>query len=148
MSQTTVVTAHETHPFTGVHVPTTLHLREPLPGLPGHVEFDVTSLDDIGVLHAIRSVPSGADAAQTPVRLFVVVPQPFFADYAPRISAEAVAAVGGHAERLVLLVVVHPADGTNPATANLLAPLVVDPVTGATVQTVVDEDWPLRAPLG
>lgn len=144
MSQTTVVTDHETHPFTGVRVPTTLHLREPLPGLPGHTRFEVTSLDDIGVLHAIRSAP--APGVQ-PVRLFVVVPQPFFPDYAPAVSAEAVAAVGAPAERLVLLVVVHPADGPHPATANLLAPLVVDPVTGAAVQSVVDEDWPLRAPL-
>lgn len=146
MTQTTVVTAHETHPFTGVHVPTTLHLREPLPGLAGHTEFEVTSLDDIGVLHAIRSEPTAPGTA--PVRLFVVVPHPFFPDYAPTIAPETVAAVGGRADRLVLLVVVHPADGSHPATANLLAPLVVDPATGAAVQTVVDEDWPLRAPLG
>jgi flagellar assembly factor FliW len=141
MSQTTV---DPTPTLAGTPVPATLHMREPLPGLPGHTDFTVTPLDEIGVLHAIRS--ESADGHQ--VRLFVVVPQPFFPDYDPRVSAEAVASVGAPADGVLLLVVVRPAEGGQPPTANLLAPLVVDPRTGATVQTVIDEDWPLRAPLG
>ena len=47
----------------------------------------------------------------------------------------------------LLLVVVNPGAGDGPTTANLLAPLMVNPATGAASQVVLD-GWPLRAPLG
>ena len=48
----------------------------------------------------------------------------------------------------VLLAVVHPGPGDRLApTADLLAPIVVDCATGRALQTVLDEDLPLRAPL-
>jgi len=47
-----------------------------------------------------------------------------------------------------MLAVVHPG-GDEPTTANLLAPILVNPVTGAAAKVVLDGDeWPLRAPLG
>ena len=47
-----------------------------------------------------------------------------------------------------MLAVVHPG-AEEPTTANLLAPILVNPVTGAAAQVVLDGDeWPLRAPLG
>lgn len=125
-------------------VPHQLHLRAPLPGLPGHETFTLDALDDEGALFAMRSAPAG----RAPVRLFVVPPRLFFPDYAPRVDPEATALVGGHPAEHLLLVVVHPGDGGSPHTANLLAPLVVDPNTGAAVQTVLNDDWPLHAPLG
>ena len=49
---------------------------------------------------------------------------------------------------VVVLVVVHPGTGDAAPTANLLAPVLVDRRTGRAVQSVLDEDWPLRAPVG
>ncbi|WP_454050970.1 flagellar assembly protein FliW [Cellulomonas sp. Marseille-Q8402] len=126
------------------HLPEHLHLAAPMPGLVGYEDFTLTPLDDDGVLYALRSEPDGA----RPVRLFVVAPDAFFPDYAPAIDGAVLASIGAERDRAVRLVVVRPADGAEPPTANLLAPLVLDPASGAAVQTVLTEDWPLRAPLG
>ena len=125
------------------HLPEHLHLQAPMPGLAGYVDFTLTPLDDAGVLYALRSEPEDA----RPVRLFVVDPAVFFPRYAPALDADVLAALGTDPAHAVRLVVVRPAEGGEPPTANLLAPLVVDPVSGAAVQTVLTEDWPLRAPL-
>ncbi|WP_448059106.1 flagellar assembly protein FliW [Cellulomonas hominis] len=127
-----------------IDLPGALHLDTAMPGLPGYADFTLTALDDIGVLFALRSEPDGAH----PLRLFVVTPGAFFPDYAPVIRAEVLASIGADDHEPVPLVVVRPSDGVNPPTANLLAPLVVDPRTGRAVQAVLDGDWPLRAPLG
>jgi flagellar assembly factor FliW len=127
---------------TPLALPTALHLRAAMPGLDGYTDFEVSTLDEAGSLFALRSAPEGA----RPVRLFVVDPEPYFPDYAPRIGDDLHALLG--AEQLRVLVVVRPAQGNQPPTANLLAPLLVDPATGAAAQTVLTEDWPLRAPLG
>ena len=126
------------------HLPEHLHLTTPMPGLAGYEDFTLTPLDDAGVLFSLRSEPDGA----RPVRLFVVAPDAFFPDYDPAIDGAVLASIGAERDRAVRLVVVRPADGAEPPTANLLAPLVLDPASGAAVQTVLSEDWPLRAPLG
>ncbi len=126
-----------------VDVPDELHLRSPMPGLAGYEDFTLTPLDDAGVLFSLRSEPEGA----RPLRLFVVAPAPFFPDYAPAIDADVLRRIGADDGEAVRLVVVRPSDDGAPPTANLLAPLVVDPRTGAAIQTVLTEDWPLRAPL-
>ncbi|MDM8083404.1 flagellar assembly protein FliW [Cellulomonas cellasea] len=132
-------------PPSGRRMPPALRLCSPLPGLPGHDTFTMDPLDDDGTLYAMRSTP----ADRPPVRLFVVPPRVFFPDYAPSVDAEAHTLVGGRAEDHLLLVVVHPAERDTPPTANLLAPLVIDPATGSAMQTVLgDGDWPLHAPLG
>ncbi|HEY0187043.1 MAG TPA: flagellar assembly protein FliW [Cellulomonas sp.] len=123
--------------------PSELHLRAPMPGLAGYEDFSLTALDETGVLFALRSAPEGA----RPVRLFVIAPGAFFPDYAPTIDPTVLAALGDGV-RPILLVVVRPAEDGRLPTANLLAPLVIDPGTGAAVQAVLTEDWPLRAPLG
>jgi flagellar assembly factor FliW len=125
-------------------MPPTLHLAAPLPGLPAYDAFSLTPLDEIGVLFALRSLPETTQS----VRLFVVTPGAFFPDYAPPIRPEVFASIGVSDGLLPTLVVVCPGEGGHPPTANLLAPLVLDPVTGRAVQTVLDGDWPLRAPLG
>ncbi|VTR77525.1 MULTISPECIES: flagellar assembly protein FliW [Cellulomonas] len=126
------------------HLPEHLHLASPMPGLAGYEDFTLTPLDDAGVLYALRSEPDGA----RPVRLFVIDPEAFFPDYDPSIDSGVLDAIGTDPAHAVRLVVVRPADGGDPPTANLLAPLVLDPASGAAVQTVLTEDWPLRAPLG
>ncbi|QTE29848.1 flagellar assembly protein FliW [Pengzhenrongella sicca] len=115
-----------------------------LPGLPGHLEYSLDGLDDDGTLFALRS------ASDPTVRLFVVRPEVFFADYLPRVGASTREALGlGDDDEALLLVVVHPGDDDRPATANLLAPVVINPATGAASQVVLsDGDWPLRARLG
>ena len=119
-------------------VPARLRLVEPLPGLPG-TEYTLDALDEIGFLFALRG--------EAGVRLFVVSPGLVFHDYAPPIPAAVLDAVGVSASDAVLLVVVHPGEQAAP-TANLLAPIVVGSLTGRAVQTVLDEELPLRAPLG
>lgn len=122
--------------------PALVHPVAPLPGLPGHTDYSLDGLDDEGILFAMRSL---ADPA---VRLFVVRPEAFFEGYTPDVDAETRAALAlGDDDAPLLLVVVHPATPDVPATANLLAPVMVNPATGAASQVVLD-GWPLRAPLG
>lgn len=114
----------------------------PPPGLGAHVDFHVTALDDQGFMVTLR-------AAEDPqLRLFAVSPRPFFPDYAPTLSDEQRESIGVEdlADALVLTVVTRTAQGE--FSANLLAPIVVNLRSGAAVQAVLDEDWPLRAPLG
>jgi flagellar assembly factor FliW len=127
-------------------VPTLLRLIAAMPGLPGRIEYALESLDEIGVLFAMRSAPE----AGPQIRLFLVAPHAFFPGYSPRIDPAVLAdPFGGLDDDRVLFVVVRPAevDG-EPPTANLLAPLVVDTLSGRAVQVVLDEDLPLRAPVG
>jgi flagellar assembly factor FliW len=124
------------------HAPAHLHPVVPLPGLPEHLEYSLDGLDDDGILYALRSL---ADPA---VRLFVVRPEAFFDGYAPGADAdtrEALALAEG--DEPLLFVVVNPGAQGAPTTANLLAPVMVNPSTGAAAQVVLD-GWPLRAPLG
>ncbi|QGQ21133.1 flagellar assembly protein FliW [Cellulomonas sp. JZ18] len=128
-------------------VPAVLRLVAELPGLPGHDEFSLEPLDDEGVLFALRSAPEGARA----VRLFVVAPHVFFADYAPELEDDVLRTLDpdDDAADPVLLAVVHPADDDRARhSANLLAPVVVEPRHGRARQVVLDADLPLRAPLG
>ena len=125
-------------------MPQAVHLAAPLPGLPGHDEFSLIALDGTGVLFALRSLPADDDS----IRLFVVDPTAFFPDYAPTVRADVRTSIGATSGAVATLVVVRPGEDGRAPTANLLAPIVVDPVTGNAVQTVLDEDWPLRAPLG
>ncbi|WP_129339081.1 flagellar assembly protein FliW [Cellulomonas endophytica] len=128
-----------------VAVPAVLELAAPLPGLPGHEALLLEPLDDTGVLFALRSVPGAASE----LRLFVVAPGAFFPGYGPDVTGVVDGLAAGAGADPVLLVVVHPVDDAHETpTANLLAPLVVDPTTGRAVQTVLEGDWPLRARLG
>ncbi|MCL2423475.1 MAG: flagellar assembly protein FliW [Micrococcales bacterium] len=123
-------------------VPARLDFVDPLPGLPGRTTYDLQALDDLGVLFAIRSDP--LDGPQ--IRLFLVSPHVFFPSYTPQIPADA---LGTTDADTVLFVVVRPADTEGDApTANLLAPLVVDPTTGRAAQVVLEGDHPLQAPVG
>ncbi|TQL01650.1 flagellar assembly protein FliW [Cellulomonas sp. SLBN-39] len=133
-------------------VPSVLHLAAELPGLPGRTEYALEPIEDSGTLFSLRSAPGGAH----PVRLFVAAPHAFFPEYAPRIGQDLLAdamraedAGGTGSGATLLLVVVHPAgDDRDQHTANLLAPILVDPARGLAQQVVLDEDLPLRAPIG
>jgi flagellar assembly factor FliW len=124
-------------------LPDELSFVEPPPGMATLTRFDLTALDETGFLFALRSLEMPG------VRLFVIPPQAYFQGYAPAVSTSVRTALGMDATtQPVMLAVVHPG-GEEPTTANLLAPIVVNPVTGAAAQVVLDGDeWPLRAPLG
>ncbi|WP_432493331.1 flagellar assembly protein FliW [Kineococcus gypseus] len=115
----------------------------PLPGLPEHTRFTLVALDANGVLFSLRSSTDPA------LRLVLVAPERFFPDYSPVLdaaSAQALELVS--AEDAALLVVVNPGAGLAEATANLVAPVVLNHRTGRAAQVVLTgTDLPLRAPL-
>ncbi|NLE70608.1 MAG: flagellar assembly protein FliW [Actinomycetales bacterium] len=123
-------------------VPETLEFVAAPPGMMALRRFRLDALDDAGALFALRSTEDAG------VRLFVIPPQVYVPEYAPVIDAGTRAALGLADADPVLLVVVHPGEDGAPPTANLLAPVAVNPETGAALQVVLDEEWPLRAPLG
>lgn len=129
---------------TGRDVPERLEFAVPPPGMLDLRHFTLTPLDEVGFLFALRSDDDPG------VRLFLVPPGPYFPDYAPRLDAETLGTLGTDADvEPVFLAVVHPGQDGQPPTANLLAPVVVNPSTGVALQVVLDSDeWPLRAPLG
>ena len=79
-----------------------------------------------------------------------VAPGAFFPDYAPEIDDATADQLGlARAEDVLLLAVVTLGDSGADATANLLAPVVVNQHTAHGCQAVLSEqNWPLRAPLG
>ena len=114
----------------------------PLPGFPDRTRFALVRLDDAGVLCALRSVEDPE------LRFLVVPPHHFFPDYAPElddVTAESLGLVT--AEDVLTLVVVNPGTGVASATANLLAPVVVNTLTRQGGQVVLTDDLPVRAPL-
>jgi flagellar assembly factor FliW len=115
----------------------------PPPGLEPLRRFALVSLDEDGVVYALRSLE------QPDVRLLVVPPGPFFPDYAPELDTEDQAALGLHdADDALVLLVIQAGESPEETTANLLAPVVVNASTRAAAQVVLTgSDLPLRAPL-
>ena len=114
----------------------------PPPGLAPHVDFALAPVDGADGLFAMRAV----DDAE--LRLYLVDPSSVLSDYAPILSDEQADGLAlTTADDALILVVAHPAaDGVS---VNLLAPVIVNRVTGAASQVILeDQDYPLRAPLG
>lgn len=119
-----------------------LTMVEPMPGFPDQTRFALVRLDEDGVLCALRSVD------EPDLRFLVVPPHVFFPDYAPVVDDAAVAALAiERASDVLTLVVVNPGDDAGGATANLLAPVLVNTVTRQAGQVVLTDDLPIRAPL-
>ncbi len=123
-------------------VPDALEFLAPPPGMAALRHFTLDALDESGSLFAMRSTEDDG------VRLFVIPPLVYLPDYVPELDDASRTALGLEGEPPVLLVVVHPGQDGQPPTANLLAPVAVNPRTGAALQVVLEDDWPLRAPLG
>ena len=123
---------------------TDIELVEPLPGLSGRTSFTLDPLDENGYLFALRG--TGDDHT----RLFLMRPEPYFQEYSPTLDPALLSALSLEADdaRCEVLVIVTPRSGETPATANLLAPLVINTTTGHAQQVILDgAAWPLRAPL-
>jgi flagellar assembly factor FliW len=135
-----VTTALHQRPAT---LPEQISFTAPIPGFEDEREFDVTALDQHGVLYTLRS-------RRTPgLRFVVAAPGRFFPDYKPSLMPADVAALGlADGDEVLLLVVVTVTNSIADATANLLAPIVIAAERATAVQLVLpDADLPLRAPL-
>ncbi len=118
----------------------------PMPGFSGSRQFVLVRLDDGGVLYSLNSVDDPK------LRFLVIPPIPFFPEYVPEIDDETVAAFGADAKvdtgQLLVMLVVTPGEGLADATANLLAPIVIDQRSRQAVQVILSgTNFPLRARL-
>lgn len=115
-------------------------------GLEPKVDFVLDEIEGAVGLFALRAVD--ADDAADDVRLFVLDASVHLTDYSPVITDEQTALLElTDADDAMLLVVATPA--SSGMTVNLLAPVVVNRVTGAGAQLILEgQDWPLRAELG
>ena len=78
----------------------------------------------------------------------VVPPGVFFPDYAPLVDDASAARIGlTDAQDALMLVVLTVGDDVAAATANLMAPIVIHQPSRRAAQVVVEDTWPLRAPL-
>lgn len=135
-------TTRETRSATVVEDIPVIDMIAPMPGFPDHQRFALVQLDESGVLCSLQSVEDPE------LRFLVVPPSAFFPDYAPVIDDATVSELGiASADDAIVLLVVNPGDDAGAATANLLAPVVVNLATRQGGQVVLDEDLPIRAPL-
>lgn len=115
----------------------------PLLGMEQLRRFALVRLDEDSPLFSLQSLEDPATS------LLVLAPHALFPDYSPALDGVTRAALGmaGDDEPL-LLVVVNAAQALADSTANLLAPIVVNPQTLVAAQVVLTgSDLPLRAPL-
>ena len=121
--------------------PPHLHFEAGLVGFPQTQRYQLLESEH-GIL-ALQGV------AEDDPDFVVVAPEAFFPDYAPVIDDEAVERLGlTSAQDAMVLLVVTLGPRPEDATANLLAPLVVNVRTREAAQVVLGgQDQPLRAPL-
>jgi flagellar assembly factor FliW len=121
-----------------------LALAEPLPGFPGHRAYALVAADVAGRVFWLQSVaPDGP-------RFLAVPAAPYFPDYAPAVPPAACAELGldDVADADLYCLVTVPDGDIAAATANLRAPVVVNPVTQQARQVVLaDGRHPIRRPL-
>ncbi|WP_394769203.1 flagellar assembly protein FliW [Lacisediminihabitans sp.] len=113
----------------------------PPPGLDPLTDFTLTEIDGATGLYSLRATQNDG------IRLFVLDAAVFLPDYGPILSDEHCAALGlTTAEDAMVLVVANPGDGGTRL--NLMAPIVVNVLTGVSAQVILDgQDWSLQAEL-
>ena len=111
-------------------------------GFPDSQRYALVEVADAGPLFRLTSLDEPA------VEFVVAPPSVFFPGYAPVIEDTAAQRLGlvDEADALVL-VVLNLGSEASEATANLLAPLVVNTRDGRAAQVVAEGDHSLRAPL-
>jgi flagellar assembly factor FliW len=113
----------------------------PPPGLSPVVDFELDEVEGAVGLYALRDTV-GAD-----LRLFLLDPAVFVPEYRPQLMAEHLAPLGADDEQEVDVYVVATLSDGAPV-VNLLAPILVHPVTHAATQVILDgAEWPLQAEL-
>ena len=120
-----------------------IELVRPMPGFPERRRFALVQLDEDGVLCSMTSLDEPA------LRFLVCPPGRFFPDYAPEVEDDVLEDLEIESEDDVLLLVVLNAGGTlATTTANLAAPVLVNPTTRRGGQIVLDRPGlPVAAPL-
>jgi flagellar assembly factor FliW len=119
-----------------------LTLSGGLAGFPDLERYALVELPETSPLFLLRSVDESG------LEFVVAPPAVFFADYAPELDDATVERLGiNDAADVLLLVVLTVGSGIDTATANLLAPIVINQRTRAAAQVIVQGDWPLRALL-
>lgn len=121
-----------------------LTLVEPMPGFPGHQDYVLVTAENSGRLFWLQSVaPDGP-------RFLAVPAGSYFPDYAPVLPGAACLELGldDPAEAQIYCLVTVPDGDVASATANLRAPVVVNPVTHRARQLVLaDGSHPIRRPM-
>jgi flagellar assembly factor FliW len=113
-----------------------------LAGFPASETYDLVEVPGAGSLFRLVS------RDEPGVEFVVAPPSLFFPAYAPVIDDAAADRLGlVDADDALLLVVLTLGADVRQATANLLAPLVVNQRDGRAAQVVAQGDHPLRAPL-
>jgi flagellar assembly factor FliW len=130
------------HDIDDVDLPV-LEMVQPMAGFPDQRHFALARLDETGMVCDLHSLDDPG------LRFVVVSPSPFFTDYSPEIDDSVVAELGVEtADDLLALLVVTLGDTPESATANLMAPVLVNHRTRRAGQYLLDgTDLPLRAPL-
>jgi len=120
-----------------------LEMVEPMPGFPEDHRFELSHVDETGVLGALHSLDH--DGLQ-----FLVVPAAhFYPTYEPVVSDEVVTELEITAvEDVLVLLVVHAGQTLAETTVNLRAPLLVNTATMKAAQVILDDvDLAVAAPL-
>lgn len=113
-----------------------------LAGFDGAERYALVELPDASPLFLLRSLDVEG------LEFVVAPPMVLFPDYAPELHDSAVDALGiTEAADVLLLVMLTVGSGIETATANLLAPIVINQRSRVAAQVVLQADWPLRAPL-
>jgi flagellar assembly factor FliW len=124
---------------------TTLTFVESPPGLDPLIDFTLDDVEGAAGLHEMRSTLAPN------IRLFVIDVPIYLPWYDPEITDESLAAVGlaavgtADAGNADVLVVATITDGA--PVVNLMAPVLVNRVTGAAKQLILGDEWPLAAQL-
>jgi flagellar assembly factor FliW len=115
-------------------------------GLPGFPEAHRFTLVWWGDETSPFSILASLD--QEGLEFLVVPPLAFYPMYAPEIDDELAERLGiEDADDVILLVIVTTGENAGEATANLMAPVVINRHTRQAAQAVLTEEFPLRAPL-
>lgn len=128
---------------------TLLEFPSPMLGFPGVRAYALEAVEPTGTLLRLTGIsPSGApvEGAQ-----FIVVPAAYyFPDYAPLVPDADVEAIGAASPLDIVCLVVLNLNTTDPAAsvANLRAPVLYNTGTLLGIQSITEDDWPLRAPIG
>lgn len=120
-----------------------LEMVMPMLGFPEHRRFGLARHDEAGAIYDLRSLEDAE------LRFVVVPPVLFFSDYAPEIpDAAAELLQADSADDLLALVIVTLGEGLADATANLVAPVIVNHTKRLAAQVVLDDlDLSVRTPL-
>jgi flagellar assembly factor FliW len=112
----------------GEHI---ISMPDGLPGFPDSHSFVLENIDGVGGLGALRSIDKGP-------ALMVVQSGAWFPDYQPEIDDATLKTLEiRKAEDALLLLVVTSADRPQDATANMMAPVVVNTHTRRGAQVVL-----------